>query len=158
MKHGVRDSADSYLRNISAYEEARKCFDSFVDECHHLTCLSPSHISQLSQFSFEVLVTQKSRDQSEVQYVELLSKFSQLLQETHSLKKSIDLDSVYLVESEFSRMSHLDAQIKSEEEIANRTREELRLAKCNYRGIMLRLQEVSRDARLLNIAETPIDS
>jgi hypothetical protein len=158
MKYGVRDAADSYLRNISAYEEARKCFDSYVDECHHLTCLTAKHISQLSKLSFEVFVTQNSRDESEVQYVELLSTFRQVLQETDSLKRSIDLDSVYLVDSEFSNISYIDAQIKSEEEIANRTRVELRLAKCNYRGIMLRLQEVSRDARLLNIAKTPIDS
>ena len=155
MKSGVEQAAASYLENISAYEEARKCFDSYMEKSNTVESQSSKHQSRLADLSLNVLISQNLRDESESQYVELLARFKPLLQESDALRKSLDPGCVASLESEFACLSHIDTQLKSEDEIANRTRVELNLAKCNYRGIMLRLQEVSRDARLLNAAKTP---
>ena len=159
MKRTIETAVNAYKHHMSVYEKTRNEFDAHIDACRRdaapaqAVTISPVEQSRLSQLSMEVLAAQTFRDASEREYVALMTAYTELLMLAEQIRRRIGPAVVEEVAEYYSKIEHVQAQIRHEATVIEVIRADIERTKNRYKGAMLRLEEVSNGVRQIESNE-----
>ena len=148
-------ACELYLAASNSYDEYRNLFDEHVGQIKNSAPISNIFQESLASLAIQVLVAQRERDASEAEYIKFLREFDANRQASDDLQRSLrDAPLLEFIEPRLRGFTQIDIQITEEDQLIDSIRAELEKQKYRYRGVMLRLDEVSRDIHEWNAGNT----
>jgi len=149
VKIRIERAAQAYETHILSFDAARRKFQERKDSVQQVEG-GASRFKKLEvhdSLSLELLAIQEARDLCEVEYRNLLRVFEESLKESQQVREAIGDGVVAAAEPHYFNLRQIESEMLKENDLIGTYKDEIEKAKRRYKGIMLRLEEVSQAVR-----------